>query len=799
MASTRQRPWSAYWIWSDDDGRAQNQWRRFRATFDAGEQQPAGLRLRITAEFEYRVWLDGEVLGEGPAASTPEHKYVDEYDLAAGPGTHTLAVLVHHLGVHPQATRGGLLAEVVDDTGRVWCATGSEWKVDIAHEFPTDVPFFHANKIRPFSVVQDTRELGDPAWFTPEFDDSRWAAATLVPGLGGIFGGVPRPAAVLPWTRLITRDIPFPRRRTARPTAVTTVEECTAIAVRFTPHGTAPSLSQVGVPVRATTVDGADSLVSGGPVTLRCSTDHLALPANRGGTIMEPCLTIDFGRVMNGYVTFTVDGPPGVRIDLGYAERLLDGRFNNAIEAPFADRFFTAGGRQELRIHAWQAFRYVRLRVHDAFEPLVIDDFRAELVEYPFEERGGFRSGDDGLDRLFDICRYTIQLCCVDAIMDTPWRESAQWVGDVSAVTLGGIYACFGDTALAAKFLRQSAAGQLPRGILPNVTNVTRPEGAPELADYSLWWVLALWEYHRYSGETEILHELYPAAVRVLQYFAHHVDAGGLVTDLADPVFVDWAAVDRRGANATVNALFSAALGTLAELADLKGDTWTARWARGLDEGIRAAFQKRLFDPSRGLVVDAEVDGTQSSSVSEQGNAAALLWGLLDDDAAATVIRTLWEADVPPSSVQAEPFFTSVVLRALARYRRHDLAMDIVRDRWVRLMIDHGATSTWEQWSTDGDWRNGPFDGFLRTLSHAWSAYPAEFLVRELLGLRIAEPGCRRITVDPAPAMPDAEITWPTPLGNVHAIHRDGTTILRVPGGMTVDVPEGRPVTVATA
>ena len=50
----------------------------------------------------------------------------------------------------------------------------------------------------------------------------------------------------------------------------------------------------------------------------------------------------------------------------------------------------TAGGLQDLRIHNWQAFRYVRLRVHDAFEPLVLDDFRAEVVEYPFEERGAF-------------------------------------------------------------------------------------------------------------------------------------------------------------------------------------------------------------------------------------------------------------------------------------------------------------------------------------------------------------------------------------------------------------------------
>ncbi|PSK96405.1 beta-galactosidase-like protein [Haloactinopolyspora alba] len=790
MTTNHERPWTGYWVWSADDGNERNQWRRFRATFDAGDR-PNGLRLRITAEFSYQAWLNGELIGEGPPASTPDYKYVDEYDLDPRSGSNTIAVLVHHLGVHPHLTRGGLLAEIVDGQGRVVSATGADWRVDTAHEYAVDTPFFHANKLRPFAHVLDTRKLGDPDWRSPEFDDTAWPAASLIGAIGSIFGPEPRPGAALPWTRLVTRDIPFPRRRIAHPVQVTTVEECTAIAHRHVPHGSAPLLSQAGVPVRATVVDGADGLTSGGPVTVQCSTDHL----RGGGTIMEPCLTLDFGRVITGHVVLTVDGPAGVTVDLGYVERLIDGRFNNSIEAPFADRFVTAGGRQELRTHDWQAFRYLRLRVYDAYEPMTIDGLRAEIVEYPFERRGTFRSGDAGLDTLFEISRDTIQLCSIDAIMDTPWRESAQWVGDVAAVTLGGIYSCFGDTALAAKFLRQSAAGQMPSGVLPNVTNVVFPPHNAHLVDYSLWWVLALWEYYRYTADAEIVHELYPVAVRVLQYFAAHVDPGGLVADLSDPIFVDWAAVERRGANATVNALFSAALRTVAEMADLKGDAWTGHWARDLDDGVRTSFQKRLFDAGRGVVVDADIDGQLSETVSEQGNAAALLWDLLDDDTAASVIRTLWEKDTQPR-IQAEPFFTSVVLRALARHRRYDLGLGIVRDRWVRLMVDQGATSTWEQWSTDGDRRSGAFTGFLRSLSHAWSAYPAEFLIRDLLAIRIVEPGCHRITLDPAPEMPDAEVAWPTPFGDVQATHRSGATTLRVPDGITVDVPEGADVTV---
>jgi hypothetical protein len=60
-------------------------------------------------------------------------------------------------------------------------------------------------------------------------------------------------------------------------------------------------------------------------------------------------------------------------------------------------------------------------------------------------------------------------------------------VGDVAAVTLSGIYSCFGDTRLTGKFLKQSAANQLPSGLLRNVTNSDRNHFLA--ADYSLWWI----------------------------------------------------------------------------------------------------------------------------------------------------------------------------------------------------------------------------------------------------------------------------------------------------------------------
>ena len=149
----------------------------------------------------------------------------------------------------------------------------------------------------------------------------------------------------------------------------------------------------------------------------------------------------------------------------------------------------------------WKAFRYVKLRVRDCFEPVVIFYLRAAMCTYPYEERGKFISSDDKLNKVFNICKYTLRLCSHEFIMDMPWREQAQWSGDVSAVSLGGIYACFGDTKLTGKFMWQSAMAQMPTGFIQSTTHKWTGNWKNIALDYSMWWADALWNHYEYTGD----------------------------------------------------------------------------------------------------------------------------------------------------------------------------------------------------------------------------------------------------------------------------------------------------------
>jgi hypothetical protein len=235
----------------------------------------------------------------------------------------------------------------------------------------------------------------------------------------------------------------------------------------------------------------------------------------------------------------------------------------------------------------------------------------------------------------------------------------------------------------------------------------------------------------------------------------------GLVRDMPYWLFLDWARLERRGASAIYNALFCKTLGVWSRLARWVGDSRSCELADGLRLGIERKFHAEFFAPD-GLYADARMDGQLSPLRSEQANFAAIWAGLCPPHLRAGIVEGMLGPRRPTILVEAQPFFCSVVLDALAGMGRMDLAVDLIRERWGRRMLARGATGTYEEWWSNGSRRNGAFEGFLRSSSHAWSAAPADFLLRRLAGIEILEPGGRKVSVSPRPSPFDVTVTFPT-------------------------------------
>ncbi len=191
----------ADYIWYDGEGQGYNRYALFRRSFRL-DAEPAGGMLHIFADTRYRLLVNGVVLGHGPArffVARPEYDSVDISPFLQR-GANTVAVMVNSYGClsfHSEASTGGLIVwgHVADQDGaQVDLATPGGWK---AVECPA-----HQNEAAKLSFALNPGETFhaarlDPAWPTPEFDDSAWPDAVHVADQGHWGDLRPRSIALL--------------------------------------------------------------------------------------------------------------------------------------------------------------------------------------------------------------------------------------------------------------------------------------------------------------------------------------------------------------------------------------------------------------------------------------------------------------------------------------------------------------------------------------------------------------------------------------------------------------------------
>ena len=769
---TPSRSWHGRWIGPASDAADESR-ALFRREFTVHD--PAGCRLFISAERDYQLFVNGRFVCRGVPPSPFYYKFYDTVDLADRlvAGTNLIAVLVSQIG----APQTGLLIDLEDADGRLMLKTDDSWRVTARTGWCAAGR--DGVKNTQFQEIFDAN-LQPSEWTTCGFDAGNWDRPCVYPPVGN---------RACPWKRMVARETPFPAEWDVLPNAVTAVREGLDIQSRGPVDPRSAVLSAPGRALHHARIDNGEALLQAeGETVLQCSTKHHTEPAFDG--IYAPSVVLDFGTVITGYLTLELDGAAAGRLDVGYVERLLDGEFNNAIEVPYADRYVLKDGRQRLQSTIWKGFRYVKLRLSGTDAPVKLSSVKVRICTYPYAEQGGFEASDELLSQVFNICRYTIRLCSRDFLMDTPWRERNQWLGDNSAVTLPGIYACFGDTALPRQFLQQACATPTPLGLLVNNSQTHNALAYPmhlglgnPIPDYSLYWIQAVLEYYRYTGDTALVRAAYPHVVNILHYHFRHLNEFGLVSDLPVWVFIDHVFHPPCGTVAAYNAIWYGTLGDAAALAEMIGDRGTFEKTRECRQMLEANFSEAFYDAKTGCFRDGFADGEPTGDISEHSNLAAIRWGLASEAETASIIGHFYDKkDV--DYLEAEPFYCHIVLPALRQAGRMDLALDLIRNRWGERMVKVGMTSTTEEWHASGSRRgqNGAIIGMYNSLSHAWSASPAEFLIRQMAGFDIIEPGCAKVRLNPFPADFDYRATIPTPRGNV--------TVHCRAGKLTIDCPD---------
>lgn len=763
--------WDAQWIWSEGETSPKNYYLYARKTFELSGDAREAL-AHISADSRYKLYVNGHYIGRGIARCYPEWQYYDTHTIAdyLQPGKNVIAVLFQ---CDIQLADGATEQIVSDRSWRMQRAV--QWKGKERR-----------SRIYGWIEIYDAREE-ITGWQEIDFDDSGWQRPVIV-----MHDGQSRPP-IPPWTRLVPRDIPFMMEKEIFPQSIVETGETEDREVeQYDASGFLQTLSDAYEPLRHCRIEDPDNMLRrDGRVAV------IVNPANQPyedfSGIYDAYVLIDFGKEVIGYPRITLKGVEGGIVDFAYSERLIGGKVAPYMQkTKYVDRYIMKEGWQTWEQFGWKGFRYMQLVFRNLSGPVEVDAVSLNFSTYPVGDRGAFSCSDDLLTTIWGLGAYTDQLCMMDAFMDCPWREKRQWVGDARIEVLTN-FAAFGDTALTRKFLIQTAQSQLPAGLTQMVAPTegiggdVQPGGVGRhIVDYCLHWICSTYEYYMFTGDGELVEQIYPNIRKALRWFEKFSGENKLLKDIEGWVFIDWTNVEKRGTVAALNGIYLETLMKAAVLAETAGDASDAGHYRRRAEDIRMALRRHMWEPDLRAYIDCIDEGYRSRSVSQHTNALALLHDIAEGRQIPFVLSVL--TGNPNEIVQTNPFFSHFLLLALDHVDRNDLALGFIRDKWGA-MVRAGATSIWEEWTQWGTYRYGYWLPRPRSQAHAWSTAPTHFLSTVILGIQPMEAGFAEYSIMPDPV----DLEWAR--GVYPSIKGDIPVSWERPGqggfSLSTTVPEG--------
>ena len=380
-------------------------------------------------------------------------------------------------------------------------------------------------------------------------------------------------------------------------------------------------------------------------------------------------------------------------------------------------------------------FRYLELTNFPGTLTLT-DVVQMRLLGYFNPHAASFHSSSEALDRIWNLCRNSMQILTFDGIYVDGDRERKPYESDA--------------------YIHQLSSYAVDR-------EFTLPRHSIEyLLQHPTWpteWkfhdIFMAWADYLQTGNTNLLNRYY----KELQAdsFAWAAAGDGLMKGF--PCFpqttnsdvVDWPAGDRDGfvikdgayrnlTNAVNNAFYYRSLQLMANIAKVLGraDDATNDTARATQ--VYAAYNATFWNEARGCYVD----GVGTDHASAHANFFPLAFGLVPAGRQMAVVNFLHSRIAANAGMPCSVYGAQYLMEALFSSGDADTALDLMTTNgprsWMN-MIDFGSTITAEAWSSADkpnlDW------------NHAWGAAPGNLISRFILGLRPLTAGFGQILIQP--------------------------------------------------
>ncbi|KAM0269441.1 hypothetical protein ACHAQH_009730 [Verticillium albo-atrum] len=721
------------WMWvpsfSEDRSDTAGLFVRFRTTLHLDEQPPSSLRVHITADTRYKLYVNKSLVGFGPVKGDAALWFYDEVDVAPylTRGTNSILVVVlrffyssQYATSFPRLPFGGFrIVPCAPEEPSSTLISDLGWEAAIDHNtlLRTNEPeddFLHVYEestneqdLRPLSwvpVIQhefQTSTGNAPPWrLSPRLIPPMKQRVVTFNALHNLKSPVPREM----WESVLLHS--SGRRQTLHLPPDTTHQLDLEVAHHIT--------ALVAFRFERPTMGGSSLIVQ---YSESYEDEPRLVPYLR--TKAHRCDT-----------TKSLYGPSDHYHFRGTTESNGDEQEGEEAFIPFHFR----------------TFRFLRLTIHVGAVPLVIKGFDVDEVRYPLNVRAKLDAGETD-NQLWHTSIRTLENCMHDCYEDCPFYEQLQYAMDTRSSCLFTYYTA-GDDRLARQAIIQLHNSFQP--VLGLTASRAPSHNTQVIPNFSLFWVCMVFDHLTFYGDTKFSSRFMPVVDAVLHYFHSRVGSHGLVvSDFTTGIwnFTDWTeewrpfgippSVEKTGVSTFTNHLYAYTLRAAApHLAGLRRPGLAEEYLGRADAIIQAlrveCFDGEFFTDSLTAGADREKD------YSQHNQAWAVLSGAVRGEEKAAIMRGAL-AERP-----ARPFVPVSIAMAHYTLRALSEAGDSVYDEhfhrfWKpwRAQLALGVT-TWEEDRVS-----------QRSDCHAWGSAPIYEFMAEVAGLRPAAPGWATIHFQP--------------------------------------------------
>ena len=396
------------------------------------------------------------------------------------------------------------------------------------------------------------------------------------------------------------------------------------------------------------------------------------------------------------------------KLHVSYGESLEE-----ALDIEYAILREDVAGQESYRLRQ-RAFRYIYIQGSE--KGLVEADY-----EYlPLDFKGSFHCSDEDVNKIWDMCAYTLHLTSREVHLEAIKRDGWLWGGDAYQIYKFNNY-LFYDQDL----IKRSTIAL--RGKEPFVEHINT------ITDYSFYWVIGLYEYYMTYGDLDFIKFIYPRAVTLMEFSKKRVNKDGFICGVgADWIFIDWAPMDKTGAVCAEQILLAKAWETYAKISRLIGED-----SKGGEEKAKTLQQhvfEKFYDLEKRVFIDSYESGKRN--VTRHTNIFAYLFLPCTEEQKADIYeRVILNNEVRQITT---PYFKFYENQVHCMAGNKELLEKSLREYYGG-MLKLGATTLYEEYdpSMKGAEHYAMYGHpYQKSLCHAWSASPIYLLGAYRLGVR---------------------------------------------------------------